>query len=183
MDTNGTFTLVPPVRLEGYGVRLRPWTDDDLADLVALYDDPDMARWTPVASPFDPDAARSYLAGAREGRAEGRKAQLAVTTDGALPRGEVLLFRSGSDERDLELAYGIGAAHRGQGLAGRAVRLAAEYAVREIRPRRVVLCIDAANAASEAVARSCGFTLADEPPVRRVSRGRDIVLRTWRLDA
>ncbi|MEU9173465.1 GNAT family N-acetyltransferase [Streptomyces sp. NPDC048420] len=183
MDTNRTFTLVPPVRLEGYGVRLRAWTDSDLADLVALYDDPEMARWTPVASPFDPDAARAYLAGARDGRAEGRKVQLAITTDGALPRGEVLLFRSGADERDLELAYGVGPAHRGQGLAGRAVRLAAEYAVREIRPRRVVLCIDPDNAASEAVARSCAFELADEPPVRRVSRGREITLRTWCLGA
>jgi len=183
MDTNGTFALTPPVRLEGYGVRLRAWADDDLADLVALYDDPEIARWTPVASPFDLDAARAYLAGAREGQAEGRKVQLAITTDGDFPRGEVLLFRSGADERDLELAYGVGPSHRGQGLARRAVRLAAEYAVREIRPRRVVLCIDAANAASEAVARSCAFELADEPPVRRVSRGREVALRTWALRA
>ena len=84
MDTNKTFTLVPPARLEGYGVRLREWADADLADLVALYDDPEMARWTPVASPFDLDAARAYLAGAREGQAEGRRVQLAVTTDGIL---------------------------------------------------------------------------------------------------
>jgi len=181
MDTNRTLTLVPPVRLEGYGVRLREWSEADLADLVALYDDPEMARWTPVASPFDLDAARAYLAGAREGRAEGRRIQLAVTTDGGLPRGEVLLFRSGADEQDVELAYGVGPAHRGQGLAGRAVRLAAEHTVREIRPSRVVLRIDAANVASEAVARACAFELTDEPPVRRVSRGREVVLRTWRL--
>jgi RimJ/RimL family protein N-acetyltransferase len=183
MDIDGTFALVPPVRLEGYGVRLRAWEDADLADLVALYDDPEMAHWTPVPFPFDLDAARRYLAGAREGQAEGHKVQLAITTDGVLPRGEVLMFRSGSDERDLELAYGVGSAHRGQGLAGRAVRLAAEYAVREIRPRRVVLCIDAANAASEAVARSCAFEPADEPPVRRASRDREAVLRTWQLRA
>ncbi|MDH6553350.1 GNAT family N-acetyltransferase [Streptomyces sp. SAI-041] len=183
MDTNRTVILVPPVRLEGYGVALREWADTDLADLVALYDDPEMARWTPVASPFGLDAARAYLAGAREGQAEGHRVQLAVTTDGTVPRGEVLLFRSGPDEQDVELAYGVGAAHRGQRLAGRAVRLAAEYAVREIRPRRVVLRIDAANAASEAVARSCGFELTDEPPVSRVSRGREAVLRTWRLRA
>ncbi|WP_328744546.1 GNAT family N-acetyltransferase [Streptomyces sp. NBC_00285] len=183
MDIDGTLTLVPPARLEGYGVRLRAWADTDLAGLVALYDDPEMARWTPVASPFDLDAARRYLAGAREGQAEGRKVQLAITTDGVLPRGEVLLFRSGSDERDLELAYGVGSAHRGQGLAARAVRLTAEYTVREIRPRRVVLCIDAANAASEAVARSCGFRPTDEPPVRRASRHREAVLRTWQLRA
>ncbi|MFF7640292.1 GNAT family N-acetyltransferase [Streptomyces canus] len=106
-----------------------------------------------------------------------------MRTDGVLPRGEILLFRSGSDERDVEPAYGVGPAHRGQGLAGRAVRLAAEYTVREIRPHRVALRIDAANAAGEAVARSCAFELTDEPPVRRVSRGGEAVLRTWRLRA
>ncbi|MFF1720649.1 GNAT family N-acetyltransferase [Streptomyces sviceus] len=64
------------MHLEGYGVRLREWSDADLADLVTLYEDPEMAGWTPVASPFDLAAARAYLAGARAGRAEGRKVQL-----------------------------------------------------------------------------------------------------------
>ncbi|MEU1482017.1 hypothetical protein [Streptomyces sp. NPDC005760] len=95
MDTNRTLTLVPPERLEDYGVRLRAWADTDLADLVAPYDDPEMARWTPVASPFDLDTGRACLAGAREGQAEGRKVRLAIATDGTPPRGEVLLFRSG----------------------------------------------------------------------------------------
>ncbi|MCT9075841.1 GNAT family N-acetyltransferase [Streptomyces fulvoviolaceus] len=181
MDTNRSFTLSSPLRLEGHGLRLREWSDEDLADLVTLYDDPEIARWTPVASPFDLDAARAYLTGAREGQAQGRKVQLAITTDGIRPLGEILLFRSQSDERDAELAYGVGAAHRGRGLAARAVRLASGYAARELRPRRVVLCIDAENAASEAVARSCGFALTDDAPVRRVSRGHPIALRTWSL--
>ncbi|MER5216398.1 GNAT family N-acetyltransferase [Streptomyces sp. NPDC002838] len=181
MNDNGSFALPPALRLEGYGIRLRAWSDEDLADLVALYDDPEMARWTPVASPFDLVAARTYLAGAREGQAQGRKLQLAITTDGVRPHGEVLLFRGESDARDLELAYGVGAVHRGQGLAGRAVRLVAAHATEQLRPRRVVLCIDAGNAASEAVARSCGFELADDAPVRRRSRGRETILRTWSL--
>lgn len=73
MKGNGTFALPPALRLEGYGIRLRAWSDEGLADLVALYADPEMARWTPVASPFDVVAARTYLAGAREGQAQGRK--------------------------------------------------------------------------------------------------------------
>jgi RimJ/RimL family protein N-acetyltransferase len=182
MTDNGSFAVASSLRLAGYGIELREWSDDDLPDLLALYDDPEMARWTPVTSPFDSGAALAYLADARAGKAQGRKVQLAITTDGVRPKGEVLLFRSESDRRDLELAYGIGAAHRGQGLAGRAVRLVAGYALRELRPRRVVLCIDADNTASEAVARTCGFELADDTPVRRVSRGREVLLRTWRLD-
>ncbi|MER5198453.1 GNAT family N-acetyltransferase [Streptomyces sp. NPDC002884] len=182
MQTKGSFVVPPaPLRLEGAGIVLREWTDDDLDALVEVYDDPEIARWTPVVSPFDARAARAYLDRARTSRAEGRTAQLAITTDGGRPRGEVLLFRSGSDERDAELAYGVGAGHRGQGLAGRAVRLVTELALREPRPRRVVLCIEHGNTASEAVARTCGFTLAAEPPALRQAKGREVRLRTWSL--
>ncbi|MFE6823233.1 GNAT family N-acetyltransferase [Streptomyces sp. NPDC057690] len=182
MQTKGSFVVPPaPLRLEGVGITLREWTDDDLDALVEMYDDPEIARWTPVVSPFDARAARVYLDKARASRAEGRTAQLAITTDGGRPRGEVLLFRSASDERDAELAYGVGAEHRGQGLAGRAVRLVAGLALRELRPRRLVLCIEQGNRASEAVAHACGFALADQPPVPRRAKGREVLLRTWSL--
>lgn len=106
---------------------------------------------------------------------------MAITTDGIRPLGEVLLFRSAADTRDVELAYGVGAANRGQGLAGRAVRLISDYVVRELGPRRVVLCIDAENAASRAVARTAGFAITDDPRIRRESRGRTVALQTWSL--
>ncbi|MFJ1969854.1 GNAT family N-acetyltransferase [Streptomyces sp. NPDC087903] len=181
MDVDWSSTLPPSLRVAGHGVELREWSDDDITELVALYDDPEMARWTPVASPFDTGAALAHLVEARVGKAQGRRLQLAVTTDGVRPRGEVLFFRSQADERDVELAYGIGAEHRGQGLAGRAVRLIAGYVARELRPRRVLLRIDPDNAASEGVARSCGFELTEDAPVLRVSRGREVSLRTWAL--
>ncbi|MET7453377.1 GNAT family N-acetyltransferase [Streptomyces sp. NPDC005574] len=179
MDVKWSSVFPPSVRISGHGIELREWSDDDVTELVALYDDPEMARWTPVASPFDTGAALAYLFEARTGKAREHKMQLAVTTDGVRPLGEVLLFRSEADARDVELAYGIGAEHRGQGLAGRAVRLIAAHAARELRPRRVVLRIDPGNAASEGVARSCGFALTADPPVLRVSRGREVSLRTW----
>lgn len=166
--------------LEGLGLRLREWTDADVPDLVALYDDPEIDRWTPVASPFGVEEARTYLAAARRKRAERQSVQLAITTDGLRARGEILFLRSGSDEREIELAYGVGAGHRGRGLASRAVRLVVEHAVREAGTRSVVLRIEAGNAASEAVARSTGFALADDEPVVRTSKGRELVLRTWR---
>ncbi|MCX4911737.1 GNAT family N-acetyltransferase [Streptomyces sp. NBC_00878] len=181
MDSPLTLAPPPYLRLEGEGIHLREWSEDDIPALVALYDDPEIARWTPVASPFDTMAAQFYLTEAQEARAQGRKMQLAITTDGVLPQGEVLLFRSKTDERDVEIAYGVGAAHRGKGLASRAVRLVSAYAVRHTGARRVVLCIEEDNAASIAVARSTGFALTDDAPVLRASRGREITLRTWRL--
>ncbi|MEU9961081.1 GNAT family N-acetyltransferase [Streptomyces sp. NPDC050982] len=181
MDSPLTLAPPPSLRLEGEGIHLREWSEEDIPALVELYDDPEIARWTPVASPFDTMAAQVYLTEAQEARTQGRKVQLAITTDGVLPQGEVLLFRSKADERDVEIAYGVGAAHRGRGLASRAVRLLSEYAVRHTGARRVVLCIEEGNAASIAVARSTGFTLTDDEPVLRTSRGRQITLRTWSL--
>ncbi|WP_328498292.1 GNAT family N-acetyltransferase [Streptomyces sp. NBC_00414] len=181
MDSPLTLAAPAHLRLEGEGVHLREWSRDDLDALIAVYDDPEIARWTPVASPFDPPAAQVYLAEAQEARAQGRKVQLAITTDGVLPKGEVLLFRSKADERDVEIAYGVGAAHRGRGLASRAVRLLSSYAERQTGARRVVLCIEEANTASAAVARAAGFALTDDEPVLRMSRGREISLRTWSL--
>ncbi|MEU9883232.1 GNAT family N-acetyltransferase [Streptomyces phaeochromogenes] len=181
MDSPLTLAPPPHLRLEGEGIHLREWSEEDIPALVEVYDDPEIARWTPVASPFDSMAAQVYLTEAQEARAQGRKVQLAITTDGVLPRGEVLLFHSKADERDVEIAYGVGAAHRGRGLASRAVLLLSEYAVRQTGARRVVLCIEEGNAASIAVARSTGFTLTDDEPVLRTSRGRPITLRTWSL--
>jgi RimJ/RimL family protein N-acetyltransferase len=165
--------------LAGFGLRLREWAAADVPAMVELFDDAAVARWTPLASPFDEAAAFAYLDRARERRAEDRGLQLAVTTDGHTPLGEVLLFTSGPYGRasggpDAELGYAIGAAHRGQGLATRAVRLMTGYAYREAAARRVILRIDLGNAASEYVARTAGFRLADGAP----SDGGP-ELRTW----
>ncbi|GGZ00788.1 GNAT family N-acetyltransferase [Streptomyces poonensis] len=179
MDPHQHVTFPAPIRLEGFGVLLREWRDDDAAALVPVYDDPEIHRWTPVAAPFDTVAARVYIAAARGKRASGRGVQLAITTDGTVPLGEVLMFRSTTDARDVELAYGVGPAHRGRGLASASVRLATGYVARHIGPRRVVLRIEAENAASEAVAAATGFALTDDAPVVRRHKERKAVLRTW----
>lgn len=171
-----TVTRFPyPMALAGFGLRLREWTDADAPTMVELFDEAEVGRWTPLASPFDEAAARAYLDRARERRAEDRGVQLAVTTDGHTPLGEVVLFATGPggrdpDGTDTELGYAIGAAHRGQGLATRAVRLMTGYAYRELAARRVILRIDLGNAASEHVARATGFRLAGDPQA---------ALRTW----
>ncbi|MEU4799433.1 GNAT family N-acetyltransferase [Streptomyces sp. NPDC023327] len=168
-----------PVRLQGQGVLLREWDEEDIPALIGIYDDSEIDRWTPVPSPFDSDAAREYLKKAREARAEGRRMQLAVTTDGLEPKGELLLFQDELDDRDIELAYGIGARFRRQGLAAEAVVIATEYAIRHLGARRVLLRIDVANVPSAAVAASSGFQLTADEPFERKSKGRRVLLRTW----
>lgn len=180
MSSQHEIVLPSSIRLSGDGILLREWAETDLAALVELYDDPEIDRWTPVPSPFDSTAASEYLAKAHEGREDGRKkAQLAITTDGKQPRGEVLLFRNELDARDVELAYGVGSQHRRQGLASRAVGLAADYAHRQRGVRRVLLRIEPGNCPSVAVARATGFQLTDDEPVTLEVKGRQIRLLTW----
>ncbi|MFJ6015274.1 GNAT family N-acetyltransferase [Streptomyces sp. NPDC092952] len=180
MSQDHEIALPPSLRLSGDGIQLREWTESDLSALVELYDDPEMDRWTPVPSPFTSEAARAYLAKARRGPGEGRRnVQLAITTDGGQPCGEILLFRCELDARDVELAYGVGSRHRRQGLASRAVGLMASHASRELGARRVLLRIEPANLPSEAVARATGFRLTDDEPLTREAKGRRVELLTW----
>jgi RimJ/RimL family protein N-acetyltransferase len=167
------------ITITGLGLTLREWTDADIPAMAELFDDPDVDRFTPLRAPFDLAAARAYLQNARQSRAEGHRLQLAITTDGHTPQGEILLFRArGSDLTDTaELAYAIGRRHRHQRLATRAVRLITDYAYATLGFTAVVLHIAAANTASIAVAHAAGFRLTPEPPLT-LDTARDPLL-TW----
>jgi RimJ/RimL family protein N-acetyltransferase len=174
-----TVHLPFPVLVHGDGVVLREWTDDDVPAMVALLDDPEIDQWTPIESPFDAGAAARYLARARARRSEGRALQLAVTTDGEAPLGEVLLFDPSGDSA--ELGYAIGAAHRGRGLARASVLALVDHAAAGYGLQRFLLRIPPGNAASRAVARSAGFELTRDPLVARAAKGRRVELETWSL--
>ncbi|MYS80650.1 GNAT family N-acetyltransferase [Embleya scabrispora] len=185
------YILPTEIRVQGHGLWLREWTDDDVPAMVELFDEPEIDRWTPLASPFDAETARAYLKRARGARALNRGIQLAITVDGGEPCGEVLLFVDtdgpdidlGSDAarptRVGEIAYGIGARHRRQGLAGRSVRLMTEYARAELGADAVILRIAPENAPSIAVARATGFHRTDARPVTRERADGQVVLDTW----
>jgi RimJ/RimL family protein N-acetyltransferase len=164
------------IQLSGQGLILREWCDDDLPAMVELFDEPEVDRWTPLHAPFDLDAARAYLGKARQQRAADRRIQLAITTDGDTPLGEILLFRTDRD-RAVELAYAIGAQHRRQHLATRAVRLITDYAYATLAMRQVLLRIPADNTASAAVARAAGFRLDGSGPITREGVRHELL--TW----
>jgi RimJ/RimL family protein N-acetyltransferase len=170
-----------PITLTGEGITLREWRPDDLDDLVELLDEADVARWTPIASPFDVEAGIAYLKRAHEGRTTGQRIQLAITTDGERPLGEVLLFGHGTGFDEAELGYLVGAAHRGRGLASRALALLSGYARSELALGRLLLRIDPGNAASRAVARRCGFRPTAEPPIPQESPPGPGRLDIWEL--
>lgn len=167
------------IELAGQGLVLRDWTEADLTAMPELFDHPDVAYWTPLASPFDEEAARGRLVRARELRAEGSAILLAITVDGGAPLGEVMLRRAAEGT---ELGYAVGPGHRGQGLAARAVLVMAAYAFEQLGAEQVILELEAENAASVAVATKAGFRLLDVPLIAGEGKGRPFVLQTWGLD-
>jgi RimJ/RimL family protein N-acetyltransferase len=170
-----------PISLASEGIQLREWTSDDLDDLVELLDEPDIARWTPMPSPFDTEAGIAYLKRAHQGRISGQRIQLAITVDGGKPLGEVLLFGVDLGLKEAELGYLVGAPFRRRGLAAGALSLLSGYAHNTLNLRRLLLRIDPANTASIAVARRCGYRLTGEPPILQEGPYGPSSLDTWEL--
>jgi RimJ/RimL family protein N-acetyltransferase len=166
------------IRLSGEGLVLRDWTEDDLPAMPDLFDHPDIAYWTPIVSPFDEAAARARLDRDRRLRADGTAILLAITVDGGAPLGEAMLRRALDA---MEIGYAVGPAHRGQGLAVRAVRVMTAYAFDRLGAERLILELEAENTASVAVATKAGFRLLDVPLITGEEKGRPYALQTWGL--
>ena len=158
------------------GLHLREWRVSDVEQMSRLFDTEEMNRWTPLPHPFTVEVATAYGRQARQ-RAGG-VLQLAIcqTADGS-PVGEVLLFPA-ADAGTVELAYAVGAEHRGQRIGARAITAALELAVLS-GATRAVLTIAEDNPASQATARAAGFGKMDAPLRRRERKGFVLMMETW----
>lgn len=165
-----------PVIVKSEGLVLREWELGDVPVMVVLFNTAEMDRWTPLAHPFDTQAATAYVQRAHRAKTNGTL-QLAITTDGTIPLGEVLLF-PGSTPATCEFAYAVGAAHRGQALAARAIKALLPIAG-TAGYQTATLTIAQDNTASQAVARAAGFHPDHTPLHRRERKGYILHMATW----
>ncbi len=165
-----------PIIVRGEGFVLREWNVADVPAMVEMFDTDEMDRWTPLAHPFDADVATEYVRQAQQARPDGTL-QLAITRDGGISLGEVLLFPT--DRAGVcEFAFAVGARHRGGRLAARALQaLIPTAAAAGYETGRLVVATD--NIASQRTAEAAGFTPAAGPLQRRERKGYVHHMATW----
>ncbi|HEY2602848.1 MAG TPA: GNAT family protein [Thermoleophilaceae bacterium] len=134
---------------------LRPWTLDDVPAMTAAVQDPEIPRWTEVPSPYGEDDAREFIGKLQSGEIAELALAIVDAADGAL-LGSVGLRLPQSSVG--EIGYWVAASARGRGVAPRAVRLLSAWAFDEYGYARIQIHTDPANAASQRVAESAGFT-------------------------
>jgi RimJ/RimL family protein N-acetyltransferase len=159
--------------LRGEGIVLRAWAEDDLPQMILVFDDPEIAYRTPIASPFDAAAAKAYLSSVYQARKAGTRLHLAITVND-LPRGEVMLNLATAS-----IAYVVRASYRSQGLARRAVTRLVTHAYDDLGLQRTYLQIESDNGGSAAVARAAGFRPTNEEPESVEDKGRRYALHRW----
>lgn len=148
--------IQPPVPALTDGVvSVRQRRHSDVGAIADASHDPDSRRWLDDP-PMDDDARRTSMARAEQAWASGRAAPL-VIADAASDEAVGLVNVRFQDDEVATVAYSVFPAWRGRGVAPRAVRLVADWALREVGLRQLLLEADQANAASVRVAEKCGF--------------------------
>ena len=174
MDLTGIDLRTETLRTER--LVLRPFRADDAAAVHAACQDPDVQRWiTAIPSPYTPELARAWVGEVSNGdRAAGRAIPVAIEADGVLVGSSGVHRLADAHPMGPEIGYWIAAEARGRGYAAETAHALAEWALGLGAPR-VHLVADVRNTASQAVARSAGFSqegvLRSYLPYRDGSRG------------
>ena len=146
-------STVPPLRYEPLLPAHAPY-------LEPLVEDPDVLRFTRVPEPVPPGFTDGWGARYEAGRAAGTMEGFAAfdPADGAFA-GLALAPEIDRQARQVELGYLVAPPARGRGFATEMLGFLTRWAFEEAGALRAVLLIDVENAASQRVARRCGYLL------------------------
>ncbi|HVK21507.1 MAG TPA: GNAT family N-acetyltransferase [Actinokineospora sp.] len=150
-------------------VTLRALGVADVDGIVEQCTDLESIRWTTVPVPYGPDDAVDWVTRmVPQGWADGGDLTFAVVHQGRFA-GSVALFPGPS--RVAEIAFGLAAWARGQGVASRAVRLLLDWGFGELGLSSVYWRANVGNWGSRRVAERAGFVIGPEVPNLLEQRG------------
>jgi RimJ/RimL family protein N-acetyltransferase len=140
-------------------VRLRLMADADVDAVAEACDDPEIARFTSMPSPYEPRDAHEWLLRTQSGLAAGTDLHTLVVdagTDRLL--GALGIHGIKPETGRCAAGYWVAAPERGKGVATRGLRLLCAHAFEAIGVSRIEVWIDPENTASVRVAEQVGFT-------------------------
>jgi len=154
-------------------IALRAFVLDDVPAVTTACQDPLVARFTTVPTPYGEQHARDWILGQEERRLVGRALDLAV----ADAVSSALLGAVGLGDIDWEhgrgeAGYWVAPEARGRGVATRALRLLTAWALGPpLGLARIQVTVDVANVPSVRTAERAGF-VRDGPPRLAERKGR-----------
>ena len=162
----------PSPDLQTERLRVRPLLPEDLPDLLAVNGDPEVTRFLPYAAWAGREDAVSWHHRMEALRTAGSGVQPVIQrrAEGRVI-GTVLLFKFVAPSARLELGYGLGRAHWGQGLMREALSAVIDHAFGVGGLRRIEAEVNPDNVASERLLAALGFTLEGRARQRWVGRG------------
>lgn len=137
------------MRLEDEEIALRRLSEEDVAEIAAACQNPEIPRWTSVPSPYTEEDARAFVAAATEeafavvDRATGEF----LGTIGVHPHAPGVG----------QIGYWIRREARGRGVVTRALRLVPRWGFDGLRLARLQLLTEPENVASQRVAEKAGY--------------------------
>jgi len=161
------------VIIETARLRLRPLREDDLADMVKLIDNWEVACWlSAVPHPYTEADAGKSIALVHQDHATSRPLRFAVAlkeTDRLI--GGVGLDGSSDDEsEEPALGYWLGQPHWGHGYGREAIAAVLDYGHRILGIETIRAYTDPSNARSQRVLLHCGLKYAGEIELTKPTR-------------
>jgi RimJ/RimL family protein N-acetyltransferase len=136
------------------GVWLRKWLAHDAESLAEACDDPEIARWLRLPSPYTLDTAHAYLRSVDDWWRTGEAYSVAIADDTSILG--AISIRPRRDQPSI--GYWLAKSARGRGLAMRAVDAVARWAAETFDLADVWIFAHPANAGSCRVALRAGFS-------------------------
>jgi RimJ/RimL family protein N-acetyltransferase len=142
-------------------LELRPFTLDDVPEVVAACQDPEISRYTAMPSPYTEDHAILWISSHATFWQDGQAAPFAITLGHGGPiAGNVSLARVDWEQRVGFAGYWVALSARNKGVASHALVLLCDWSFGALGLAEVVLHTMPDNVASERVAVKAGFTHA-----------------------
>jgi RimJ/RimL family protein N-acetyltransferase len=152
---------------------LRQPRPSDVDAVTAACQDPLIARFTLVPSPYSEDDAREWLRSADRERREGSGLHLAIVdAKGGEFCGAVGVSELNWRHRLGQIGYWVAPEARGRGVATRSLRLLSLWVLEELGLARVEVRVDVENEASQRVAEAAGYVREGVLRSRAESKGR-----------